>query len=516
MDARVADAPSPADGRNEAVGLKAYLSGLAARLREVPPAWVRCELLALNPGPRFVRVELIEHDEGGGKLAQASGGCWPGVHRRVEEGFAALGLRLEPGTKVLVKLGARLDANFGFRVEVLDVDPAFSLGDLKAKAEAIRRRLREAGLWDANRALSRPPDFRRVAVVSPPGAAGLGDFRSTAERLARAGLVEFAFLEAAFQTREAPERIVGALRDLYRECRAGRFCAVALIRGGGAAADLAYLVDHKLAEAVCRMPVPVMTGIGHERDRTLLDEVACHACDTPSKVVEHIRATVVTAALAGEAAAEAIRARARAAMDRLAHGVLRAERDVGEGARDAVRAAEATVRSTMDGLRPDARRSLDHAARLADAAHEAARAQARALHGTAAAGVDGAAGAIARSTRDALRPLEAGLAGARAAVDAGLGPALDAARTGVGAAHEAAFAGACRVLDAAAAGTDRVRGLAEALDPRTVLGAGYAILRGARGTPLTDAARVAAAPVVHAELRDGAVALRPTPHEEDA
>ena len=122
MDARVADAPSPADDRGAAVGLKAYLSGLAARLREVPPAWVRCELLALQPGPRFVRVELIEHDEGGGKLAQASGGCWPGVHRRVEEGFAALGLRLEPGTKVLVKLGARLDANFGFRVEVLAAD----------------------------------------------------------------------------------------------------------------------------------------------------------------------------------------------------------------------------------------------------------------------------------------------------------------------------------------------------------------------------------------------------------
>ena len=196
MDARVADAPSPADGRNEAVGLKAYLSGLAARLREVPPAWVRCELLALNPGPRFVRVELIEHDEGGGKLAQASGGCWPGVHRRVEEGFAALGLRLEPGTKVLVKLGARLDANFGFRVEVLDVDPAFSLGDLKAKAEAIRRRLREAGVWDANRALSRPPDFRRVAVVSPPGdhvSLGKGLRRLLFDERLRRGMAEAAW-----------------------------------------------------------------------------------------------------------------------------------------------------------------------------------------------------------------------------------------------------------------------------------------------------------------------------------
>ena len=124
----------------------------------------------------------------------------------------------------------------------------------------------------------------------------------------------------------------------------------------------------------------------------------CHACDTPSKVVEHIRATVVTAALAGEAAAEAIRARTRAAMDGLAHGVLRAERDVGEGARDAVRAAEATVRSAMDGLRPDARRSLEHAARLADAAHEAARVQARALHGTAAAGLDGGPRCLAAPT----------------------------------------------------------------------------------------------------------------------
>ncbi len=228
-----------ATGRNSPVGLKDYLEGLAAVLRAQPEAWVRCELLVLKSKPRFVQMELVEQDATGRQLASVSGGCWPGVLARIQQAFEANGLRLEVGCKVLVKLRANLQATYGFRVEVLDVDPSYTLGDYKARMEAIRTLLRKAGHWDANRALARPRDFARVAVVSSSGAAGLGDFRSTADALARRGLAAFDYYEAPFQTADAPKRIVEILRSIFLECRSGRFCAVAIIRGGGASGDLA-------------------------------------------------------------------------------------------------------------------------------------------------------------------------------------------------------------------------------------------------------------------------------------
>ncbi|WP_281177176.1 exodeoxyribonuclease VII large subunit, partial [Belnapia moabensis] len=221
---------------------------------------------------------------------------------------------LEAGSKVLVKIASRLDANYGYSVEIEDIDPSYSLGDLKARAEAIRRRLKEGGIWERNRRLRRPLNFFRVAVISPPGAAGLGDFRSTVDRLTSAGLVEFTFVEAPFQTPGAAARIVAEMRNIYRSHQAAPFCALAIIRGGGAAADLAYLVDYKLAEAVCKMPMLVMTGIGHERDQNLIDEVACLPLDTPSKMAEHIKGVVVGAAQAAHGAITDIHSQVRLAV----------------------------------------------------------------------------------------------------------------------------------------------------------------------------------------------------------
>jgi hypothetical protein len=106
---------------------------------------------------------------------------------RFDAAFKANGLTLEVGCKVLVKLRAELRATYGFQVEVLDVDPTYTLGDHKARMEAIRARLRDAGHWDRNRVLARPRDFLRVAVISPAGAAGLGDFQSTAVKMSGRG-----------------------------------------------------------------------------------------------------------------------------------------------------------------------------------------------------------------------------------------------------------------------------------------------------------------------------------------
>ncbi len=553
MDTNHSSGESIGDRANEAVGLKAYLDGVQARLKTIPAAWVRCELHALKHTGKFIRTEFIEHDSDGKKIAQANGGCWPGVWERINSAFDAVGLRLEPGAKVLVKITSRLDANFGYSIEVQDIDPSYSLGDLKAKAEAIRKRLKAAGIWEGNRSLPQPGDFLRVAVISPAGAAGLGDFRSTVDRLARADLVEFVFHEAPFQKPEAPAEIVMVMREVFKQHRVAPYCALAIIRGGGASADLAYLVDEKLADAVCKMPMPVMTGIGHERDRNLLDEVACIPLDTPSKVAAHIRSAVAGSAQAAGRAWTEIQLHARLTAAHYTKGVTATETTIGRNVRDGLLTAEREVRNALENLKPDARASLKSAQDAVDraeggaftAARSAVRAATETVDKAGTAAVtnarirrdrarDGLAEmrkdiarlvgqfllvherfvshALANATADSPRLLDT----AKREVENDLAAVLHSAWTIVTSVERdvanqvvAALRSANSILDTAEREVESALTLAEALDPRTVLAAGYAILRGPDGAPIPSAALVSAATMIRGEMRDGTVTLKP-------
>lgn len=567
--------PNTDAGRNASIGLKAFLDDVAAVVKRVPAAWVRCELHALKIGERFVRMEFIEVDRDGKQIAKVQGGCWPDVWQRIDAEFAAAGLALEAGSKVMVKLQANLNPVFGFQIVVADIDLKFALGDLNARMQSIRKYLEDAGIWSMNRSLPQPADFVRVSVIAPTGAAGLGDFRSTADRLAGAGLAEFVYHEVPFQTRDAPAKIVDALRGIYRECsmQETRRCAVAIIRGGGASADLAWLVDQKLAEAVCRMNVPVMTGIGHERDRNLLDEIACIPCDTPSKVAEHIKSTITRAALDGQRAQEAIRAHSAQLVDRydaavistrttidrdaretvrlseaavrtaatglepgaraLLEGtqavVLAARTAIDRDARETVRMAESTVRTAATGLEPDARELLEDTQASVAAALEDARASARRCRELSVKEVQNLRASITLTAETAIRPFELGTGRAlseirtrldvvpRAAADevarvrrqiAEDGDrSTDLARERVAGLREQLIEDVRRRLDGCLSAIAIVRERADAVHPRTVLAAGYAILRDSAGEPLTGVAAVRTADVVTAELRDGATQL---------
>lgn len=564
--------PRLATGRSNAiVGLKAYLDDLAAVVRRVPSAWVRCELHALNVGDRFVKMEFIELDRSGKQIAKAQGGCWPDVWQRINEDFTAAGLILEAGSQVLVQLQGRLNPTFGFEVEVTDFDLTFALGDLSARLRSIRKHLQDAGVWGANRSLPRPADFVRVSVIAPAGAAALGDFQSTAAKLADAGLVSFQYHEVPFQTREAPARIVEVLRGIYRECRAEgtRSCAVAIVRGGGASADLAWLVDQKLADAVCRMNVPVMTGIGHERDQTLLDEIACMTFDTPSKVIEHIASTITRAALEGRRAHESILAgtvqiasRLDAAISsvqttvdreareglRLADALVRGEANglepgaralledtrsavastivgVDRDARETLRMAETTVRMTAAGLEPGARALLDQVRAVTARELESARAAARRGREVAAQALQTLSNSVTRTVEMVTHAAEIGTQKAASEIRTRLegmpGSALDwlaalsreisgdavraneLARERVAGMRDLAVRDATRGLDSCQAEITIIRERAEALHPKTVLAAGYAILRDEAGAPLVGVAAVRSANALTAEMRDG-------------
>ena len=476
-------------GRNAAIGLKDYLDGLAAILRAQPEAWVRCEVLELKPGAKFVRMDLVEQDAAGKQQAAVSGGCWPGVLARIQQAFADNGLRLDPGCKVLVKLRANLQAAYGFRVEVLDVDPSYTLGDHKARMEAIRTRLREAGHWERNRLLPRPRDFLRVAVISPAGAAGQGDFRATAATLASRGLVAFEYLEAPFQTADAPAEILKALRSIYPHCKTGEFCAVAIVRGGGASSDLAWLVDHDLTRAVCLMPVPVMTGIGHERDSTLLDEVACMPFDTPSKVAEHVRAAVANAAMAADQSLRAIRAQAGADLAALCAGAQRADQEVTANVLGFARLSGEAVRAASGSLRPGARLVLDQSRALADGTLKAVAANARSMRDVARSGAAEAARIVSAGAAAQMKQVEATLREAKRVADLAPTDIMQAATIGLSTANREISAGTGMLIRAAEQGIASAQGYAGKAPANAAAAATDALNRISR---LIDAVRVEA------------------------
>jgi exodeoxyribonuclease VII large subunit len=451
--AATVDAGESRGGRapNEPVSLRAFLDLVSGRLRQVPQAWVRCEVLKVDVRPRYTGVELIEHDAAGDVVAKTRAVAWAGEWARSRAAFEAAGVPLEAGIRAMVLVSATLSAQHGFSLHVREVDASYTAGDLRLKAEAIRRRLRQEGCWGLNRALPRPRDYRGVAVISPPMAAGQADFRSSAEPLEALGLVRFRFVEVTFQRADAPRQIVEALRSVYRDCRAGGFCAVAIVRGGGAAADLAYLCDHDLVRAVCHMPVPVLVGIGHETDRTLLDEVACVSVSTPSKVVGLIRSAVVDLRTGAGHDVAATRAAARAALSRAGLGLASEAARSRAAARDVVDAATTIVAGAAAPVRAAARRARRDAEAILRADAAAFGAAARRARQGAEDALRVGSSAFRADTRRAVRRAEDA---ARSA-----GEAFRGAVRGMVAGARAAAAEETRAIDAA---TRRLRHAATA------------------------------------------------------
>ncbi|MFZ4539557.1 exodeoxyribonuclease VII large subunit [Propionivibrio sp.] len=180
---------------------------------------------------------------------------------------------------------------YGFSLEIDAIDPDYTLADLEARKREIRTRLQQEGLFGANKKLPAPWDYTAVLVIALQGAAGLGDFQAEPKRLVQFGICQFVYATSRFQgegaAAEIRDELFSALEN-WRDSGMEGPDAVVIIRGGGAANDLAWLNDYALARAICELTVPVLTGIGHERDSTILDEVANTSFDTPSKVAAGI------------------------------------------------------------------------------------------------------------------------------------------------------------------------------------------------------------------------------------
>lgn len=252
-------------------------------------AWISAEISELRSNKGHLFITLVEHDDQGNMMARTSARIWQTNVQAINSKFAlGTGADLEAGIKVLVCARVEFHPQYGLALFIEDIDPTYTLGDMAAKLAKIREVLTAEKIINKNKQLPKPADFTRVAVISPQNAAGLGDFNREAEILIKNNLCEFVYFTALFQGEQAPKEICKALDLAIKEHALQPFDAIVIIRGGGALSDLAWLNNEQLARAVCLSPVHVMAGIGHERDYTIIDEVAGERFDTPSKVIQRI------------------------------------------------------------------------------------------------------------------------------------------------------------------------------------------------------------------------------------
>lgn len=252
--------------------------------------WVTAELSDVAVRSGHCYMELLQKDPATGRtLAKARAAIWASAFPAIRSGFyAATGQDFVTGLKVMVRLSVSMHAVYGMSLVINAVNPDYTMGDLIRRRNEMIARLKSEGIFDMNRSLVPAEPTLRVAVISAPGAAGFGDFMNQLSASPLRLRFVTRLFPAIMQGERTARSVMEALATVEREQT--DWDIVVIIRGGGATSDLLGFEDYDLAAAVARFPLPVMVGIGHERDVTVLDYVACIRVKTPTAAAEWLLA----------------------------------------------------------------------------------------------------------------------------------------------------------------------------------------------------------------------------------
>ena len=268
-------------------------------LREgLPDAyWVQAELSEVREAYNgHCYIELVQKAERGNTLlAKARGTVWANVYKMLKPYFeSTTGQRFTAGIKVLLQVSVEYHEQYGLSLTVHDIDPTYTLGDMARRRKEILQQLDEEGVLTLNKELPMPMLPQRVAVISAAGAAGYGDFCDQLEGNPYGFVFYPKLFPAVMQGDRVEETIIAALDHIAAEQES--WDVVVIIRGGGATSDLSGFDTYALAANCAQFPLPIITGIGHERDDTVLDMVAHTRVKTPTAAAEYLVATLVEAA----------------------------------------------------------------------------------------------------------------------------------------------------------------------------------------------------------------------------
>lgn len=260
--------------------------------------WIEAELSDVRSNySGHCYLEFVQKDASGNNLiAKARGTIWSNVYKMLKPYFEEeTGQAFASGIKVRVCVSVEFHELYGHSLTVVDIDPTYTVGDMVRKRREILRRLEEEGVLDLNKELDFPMLPQRIAVISSATAAGYGDFCNQLERNPYGLVFYLKLFPAIMQGERVEESIIAALDRIYAEME--HWDAVVIIRGGGATSDLSGFDSYDLAANCAQFPLPIITGIGHERDDTVIDSVVHTRVKTPTAAAEFLISCMYESAL---------------------------------------------------------------------------------------------------------------------------------------------------------------------------------------------------------------------------
>jgi exodeoxyribonuclease VII large subunit len=251
--------------------------------------WVVAEISDMSTNQSgHCYLELIEKSEGMESItARAKATIWSFTFRMLRPYFESVtGQRFAPGIKILVLVSVEFHELYGFSLNIKDIEPSYTLGDLARRKKEIIDRLTNEGVIDLNKELELPLICKRIAVISSETAAGYGDFTKQLKHNTRGFKFKVTLFQATMQGEDTERSVIQALERIFETLE--KFDVVVIIRGGGSQAELNFFNNYNIAFHITQFPIPVFTGIGHDRDQTITDMVAHTSLKTPTAVAEHI------------------------------------------------------------------------------------------------------------------------------------------------------------------------------------------------------------------------------------
>ena len=258
--------------------------------------WVEAELSECRESRGHCYMELIQKDEQTATpIAKASAKCWANKWLTIRPYFErTTGQQLHAGMKVLLQVYPQFHEAYGFSWIVTDIDPTYTLGDMARKRQEIIQKLKAEGVFDLQKELQLPVFCQRIAVISSQTAAGYGDFCNQLADNPYGFKFETQLFPAIMQGEGVEQSIISALEQIYEM----PFDCVVIIRGGGATSDMSGFDTLALAENVANFPIPIITGIGHERDESILDMISHTRVKTPTAaaalLIDHLKGVLET------------------------------------------------------------------------------------------------------------------------------------------------------------------------------------------------------------------------------
>ena len=281
---------SQSTSQHTAISLRDYTSRIGTLIRQsatLRNQWIIAELSDVGTRGGHCYMELIEKDERGNTIARMRATIWANIFLHLKAKFEyATNQTFMSGLKVMILGSANFHEQYGFSFNITDIDPTFTLGDMARIRQEIINRLTTEGIINRNQQIEMPIVPQRIAIISAAGAAGYGDFMNQLKNNRNRFVFYTHLFNATMQGEQTSKSVRNALEQI--EMTVDLWDCIVIIRGGGATSDLNGFDELELARAVALSPLPVIVGIGHERDRTVLDDIAHTRVKTPTAAAEFL------------------------------------------------------------------------------------------------------------------------------------------------------------------------------------------------------------------------------------